>query len=108
MYAIDLRKKFAGIQKEHSIQSRPFYCHFTSVTETKSTKHILSNGTFFFSICDYCLLISPRFSARHDSSRESEEEQLDGRRLNDHLQGYVLDACSTDGLEHQFLIHQHV
>jgi len=38
-----LRKKFAGISKEKSILPRPFYCHLTSVTDTKSTKYILSN-----------------------------------------------------------------
>lgn len=27
----DLRKKFAGLMKEHAAD-RPFYCHFTSVT----------------------------------------------------------------------------
>jgi hypothetical protein len=40
----DLRKKFAAIQKEHSLELRPFYCHFTSVIDTQSTKLILMNG----------------------------------------------------------------
>jgi len=38
-----LRKKFAGIQKEHSLEPRAFYCHFTSVIDTQSTKLILIN-----------------------------------------------------------------
>ncbi|KAH7910974.1 guanine nucleotide binding protein, alpha subunit [Hygrophoropsis aurantiaca] len=37
-----LRKKFAALMKEHSPE-RPFYCHFTSVTDTKSTTLILQN-----------------------------------------------------------------
>ncbi|KAH7922718.1 G-alpha-domain-containing protein [Leucogyrophana mollusca] len=37
-----LRKKFAALMKEHSPE-RPFYCHFTSVTDTKSTTLILAN-----------------------------------------------------------------
>ncbi|KAF9465088.1 guanine nucleotide binding protein, alpha subunit [Collybia nuda] len=41
--SVYLRKKFAGISKEKSLLPRPFYCHLTSVTDTKSTKYILSN-----------------------------------------------------------------
>ncbi|KAF8136929.1 guanine nucleotide binding protein, alpha subunit [Boletus edulis] len=37
-----LRKKFAGLMKEHA-GDRPFYCHFTSVTDTQSTALILQN-----------------------------------------------------------------
>ncbi|KIJ61417.1 hypothetical protein HYDPIDRAFT_96606 [Hydnomerulius pinastri MD-312] len=37
-----LKKKFAGLMKEHA-GDRPFYCHFTSVTDTKSTSLILEN-----------------------------------------------------------------
>jgi len=40
----DLKKKFAGILKEHSQEPRPFYCHFTSVIDMQSTKLILVNG----------------------------------------------------------------
>lgn len=40
----DLRKKFYGIQKQFSPKPRPFYAHFTSVTDTTSTKSILTNG----------------------------------------------------------------
>ncbi|RDB30446.1 Guanine nucleotide-binding protein G(i) subunit alpha-2 [Hypsizygus marmoreus] len=36
-----LRKKFGGLLKEKSILPRPFYCHYTAVTDTKSTKKIL-------------------------------------------------------------------
>lgn len=38
-----LRRKFSGILKEKSPLPRVFYCHFTTVTDTKSTKYILSN-----------------------------------------------------------------
>ncbi|KAK7046710.1 guanine nucleotide binding protein, alpha subunit [Favolaschia claudopus] len=38
-----LRKKFAGIQREHSPSSRVFYCHMTTVTDRKSTQIILAN-----------------------------------------------------------------
>lgn len=31
LWFTDLRKKFAGLMKEHA-GDRPFYCHFTSVT----------------------------------------------------------------------------
>ncbi|KAG6379714.1 guanine nucleotide binding protein, alpha subunit [Boletus reticuloceps] len=41
----DLRKKFAGLMKEHA-GDRPFYCHFTSVTDTQSTALILQNGKY--------------------------------------------------------------
>ncbi|KAH0834856.1 G-alpha-domain-containing protein [Lanmaoa asiatica] len=37
-----LRKKFAGLMREHA-GDRPFYCHFTSVTDTRSTSLILQN-----------------------------------------------------------------
>ncbi|KAG6334849.1 hypothetical protein ID866_4239 [Astraeus odoratus] len=37
-----LKKKFAALMKEHA-GDRPFYCHFTSVTDTKSTTLILQN-----------------------------------------------------------------
>ncbi|KAH8097053.1 G-alpha-domain-containing protein [Cristinia sonorae] len=36
-----LRRKFAQIHKEHSSAGRSFYCHFTTVTDPKSTQHIL-------------------------------------------------------------------
>ncbi|KAF8909854.1 G-alpha-domain-containing protein [Mucidula mucida] len=39
-----LRKKFLGIFKANSVAQRPFYCHYTSVTDMKSTTHILENG----------------------------------------------------------------
>jgi len=38
-----LRKKFAGLMREKSPVHRPFYCHFTAVTDTTSTKLILTN-----------------------------------------------------------------
>ncbi|KAF9003249.1 guanine nucleotide binding protein, alpha subunit [Cyathus striatus] len=38
-----LQRKFAGILKQHSPTPRVFYCHLTTVTDTKSTKYILSN-----------------------------------------------------------------
>jgi len=38
-----LRRKFAGILKEHSPLPRIFYCHLTTVTDTKSTRYVLSN-----------------------------------------------------------------
>ncbi|KIK04764.1 hypothetical protein K443DRAFT_398138 [Laccaria amethystina LaAM-08-1] len=38
-----LRRKFSGILKEKSPLPRVFYCHFTTVTDPKSTKYILSN-----------------------------------------------------------------
>ncbi|TFK39288.1 guanine nucleotide binding protein, alpha subunit [Crucibulum laeve] len=38
-----LRRKFAGIMKQSSPSSRVFYCHLTAVTDTKSTKGIISN-----------------------------------------------------------------
>ncbi|KAF8553366.1 guanine nucleotide binding protein, alpha subunit [Imleria badia] len=37
-----LKKKFAGLMREHA-GDRPFYCHFTSVTDTQSTSLILQN-----------------------------------------------------------------
>ncbi|PIL27629.1 hypothetical protein GSI_10781 [Ganoderma sinense ZZ0214-1] len=38
-----MRRKFGQIHKEYSPQARKFYCHFTSVTETKSTSEVLVN-----------------------------------------------------------------
>ncbi|OBZ77697.1 Guanine nucleotide-binding protein subunit alpha [Grifola frondosa] len=38
-----LRRKFGQIHKEFSPQARTFYCHFTSVTDTKSTATILAD-----------------------------------------------------------------
>lgn len=38
-----LRKKFAVLYKHHSTVPRVFYCHFTSVIDTKTTHHILIN-----------------------------------------------------------------
>ncbi|GJE86413.1 G-alpha-domain-containing protein [Phanerochaete sordida] len=38
-----LRRKFSQIHKEHSPVPRPFYCHFTAVTDTKTTAHILGD-----------------------------------------------------------------
>ncbi|EKM56555.1 uncharacterized protein PHACADRAFT_253754 [Phanerochaete carnosa HHB-10118-sp] len=38
-----LRRKFSQIHKESSPEPRPFYCHFTTVTDTKATSHILSD-----------------------------------------------------------------
>ncbi|KAH8827966.1 guanine nucleotide-binding protein alpha-4 subunit [Flagelloscypha sp. PMI_526] len=38
-----LQKKFAGLHKTASPQPRPFYSHFTSVTDTQSTAIILGN-----------------------------------------------------------------
>ncbi|PPQ82540.1 hypothetical protein CVT25_007149 [Psilocybe cyanescens] len=40
---VDLRRKFGGILHERSPSPRVFYCHFTTVTDTKSTKLILTN-----------------------------------------------------------------
>ncbi|KIK95545.1 hypothetical protein PAXRUDRAFT_826893 [Paxillus rubicundulus Ve08.2h10] len=37
-----IRKKFAGLMKEHA-GDKTFYCHFTSVTDTTSTSLILRN-----------------------------------------------------------------
>ncbi len=60
---VDLKKKFNQIHKEHSPETRPFYCHFTTVTvsdvvliarswlnlisisqDTKATSLILADG----------------------------------------------------------------
>jgi len=38
-----LRKKFAVLHKHQSPRTRVFYCHFTSVIDTKATHHILTN-----------------------------------------------------------------
>ncbi|KAJ7770568.1 guanine nucleotide binding protein, alpha subunit [Mycena metata] len=38
-----LRKKFAGLHKEHSPSPRIFYCHLTTVTDRKSTQYVLAN-----------------------------------------------------------------
>ncbi|KAF8643529.1 hypothetical protein AX16_008985 [Volvariella volvacea WC 439] len=38
-----LSKKFGAIFKHNSPQPRVFYCHLTSVTDTKSTSYIISN-----------------------------------------------------------------
>lgn len=38
-----LKKKFAGILKTQSKNPRIFYCHFTTVTDTKSTAYVLTN-----------------------------------------------------------------
>lgn len=38
-----LKKKFGGILKAHSKTQRVFYCHFTTVTDTKSTGYVLTN-----------------------------------------------------------------
>ncbi|EED84472.1 candidate G-protein alpha subunit [Postia placenta Mad-698-R] len=41
MIHADLKRKFAQIHKDKSPELRSFYCHFTTVTNTKSTQHIL-------------------------------------------------------------------
>ncbi|KAL1941765.1 hypothetical protein VTO73DRAFT_6765 [Trametes versicolor] len=38
-----MRRKFGQIHREYSPQARTFYCHFTSVTDTKSTSTVLVN-----------------------------------------------------------------
>ncbi|KIP09895.1 hypothetical protein PHLGIDRAFT_28734 [Phlebiopsis gigantea 11061_1 CR5-6] len=38
-----LRRKFQQIHKEYSPETRPFYCHFTAVTDTRNTSHILGD-----------------------------------------------------------------
>jgi len=38
-----LKRKFAQIHKDRSPEPRMFYCHFTTVTDTKSTQHILTD-----------------------------------------------------------------
>ncbi|KAI0089485.1 guanine nucleotide binding protein, alpha subunit [Irpex rosettiformis] len=38
-----LRRKFQQIHKEHSPAPRTFYCHFTTVTDTKATSMILAD-----------------------------------------------------------------
>uniref|UniRef100_A0A0W0EUY4 G-alpha-domain-containing protein n=1 Tax=Moniliophthora roreri TaxID=221103 RepID=A0A0W0EUY4_MONRR len=38
-----LRKKFAGIMKEDSPLPRTFYCHLTTVTDTKSTQKVITS-----------------------------------------------------------------
>ncbi|KAI0360554.1 G-alpha-domain-containing protein [Trametes cingulata] len=38
-----MRRKFGQIHREYSPQARVFYCHFTSVTDTKSTSEVLVN-----------------------------------------------------------------
>ncbi|KIK70160.1 hypothetical protein GYMLUDRAFT_34639 [Collybiopsis luxurians FD-317 M1] len=38
-----LRKKFAGILKENSPLNRTFYCHYTSVTDTRSTTKVMAS-----------------------------------------------------------------
>ncbi|PFH52074.1 hypothetical protein AMATHDRAFT_57911 [Amanita thiersii Skay4041] len=38
-----LKKKFAALHKQHSPRPRTFYCHLTTVTDVKSTQHILGN-----------------------------------------------------------------
>ncbi|TBU43440.1 G-protein alpha subunit [Dichomitus squalens] len=38
-----MRRKFGQIHKEYSPQARTFYCHFTSVTDTRSTSEVLVN-----------------------------------------------------------------
>ncbi|KAI0372073.1 G-alpha-domain-containing protein [Pilatotrama ljubarskyi] len=38
-----MRRKFGQIHREYSPQARAFYCHFTSVTDTKSTSEVLVN-----------------------------------------------------------------
>ncbi|KLO10580.1 G-alpha-domain-containing protein [Schizopora paradoxa] len=40
-----LRRKFYNIHQENSPHPRSFYCHFTSVTDTRTTSVILENGT---------------------------------------------------------------
>lgn len=40
-----LRRKFYNIHQENSPHPRSFYCHFTSVTDTKTTAVILENVT---------------------------------------------------------------
>ncbi|KAH7096131.1 guanine nucleotide binding protein, alpha subunit [Auriculariales sp. MPI-PUGE-AT-0066] len=37
-----LKRKFAAIQKEKSLHPRPFYCHFTSVTDPAATQTLLA------------------------------------------------------------------
>ncbi|CCM00780.1 uncharacterized protein FIBRA_02822 [Fibroporia radiculosa] len=38
-----LRRKFAQIHQDRSPEPRPFYCHFTNVIDTKSTRLILAD-----------------------------------------------------------------
>ncbi|KAH9852509.1 G-alpha-domain-containing protein [Lenzites betulinus] len=38
-----MRRKFGQIHREYSPRARTFYCHFTSVTDTKSTSAVLVN-----------------------------------------------------------------
>ncbi|KAI0827068.1 G-alpha-domain-containing protein [Trametes gibbosa] len=38
-----MRRKFGQIHREYSPRARTFYCHFTSVTDTKQTSQVLVN-----------------------------------------------------------------
>ncbi|KAF8629170.1 hypothetical protein AX17_005755 [Amanita inopinata Kibby_2008] len=38
-----LKKKFAALHRQYSPLPRTFYCHLTTVTDVKSTQHILGN-----------------------------------------------------------------
>ncbi|KAF7782388.1 hypothetical protein Agabi119p4_1764 [Agaricus bisporus var. burnettii] len=38
-----LKKKFSALHKQYSPSPRVFYCHMTTVTDPKSTQHILGN-----------------------------------------------------------------
>jgi guanine nucleotide-binding protein alpha-1 subunit len=42
----DLKRKFSGLLRDYSPEPRPFYCHLTSVTDTKTTFTILESGAF--------------------------------------------------------------
>lgn len=92
----DLKKKFAGIQKDHSPEPRPFYCHFTSVIDTRSTKLILLSGRPWFSLnAFWCWAHAFPSSPRHDFTSQFEKELLNGMSRTKPLlsAGHILMAC---------------
>ena len=92
----DLKKKFAGIQKDHSPEPRPFYCHFTSVIDTRSTKLILLSGRPWFSLnAFWCWAHAFPSSPRHDFTSQFEKELLNGMSRTKPLlsASHILMAC---------------
>ena len=41
-FALDLRRKFSQIHKEHTAEPRVFYCHFTAVTVSSFRPHSIA------------------------------------------------------------------
>ncbi|KAJ3006122.1 hypothetical protein NUW54_g4051 [Trametes sanguinea] len=72
-----MRRKFGQIHREYSPQARTFYCHFTTVTDTKSTSAVLIDSKPASVPPPSCTTITLSDSPRIHHVPQLQERQLD-------------------------------